>query len=137
MITVKEYVGPHSGSPDWTIQRQTDAVMLLDACWALEQLAVADGVAFPDNPKTNSGVSGNTFGGFRPQDCPQGAPNSSHKEGKAVDRYDPTGAIDAWCMEHLEQLEDCGIYIEHPSTTVSWSHWTTRAPGSGNRVFYP
>ena len=24
-----------------------------------------------------------------------------------------------------------------PEATPGWSHWTTRAPGSGRRVFYP
>lgn len=137
MITLAQLVGPHSKSPDWTSARQAKAAILLEACAALETEMVADGVDFPINPATGSGVSGQTFGGFRPQDCPQGAPNSSHKEGQAVDRYDPLNEIDDWCMAHLDRLEAHGIYIEHPSATNHWSHWTTRRPGSGNRAFYP
>ena len=137
MITLTEYVGPWVDSPDLTLERHDNAERLLDACADLESLAVADGVMFPNNPVTGDGVSGNTYGGFRPQDCPHGAPHSSHKEGLAVDRYDPTGAIDAWCMTHLDKLEACGIYIEHPDATRTWSHWTIKAPGSGHRVFYP
>ncbi len=137
MITLNQYVGPHSASPDWTPERQQAATKLLAACCALEVEMARGGVSFPDNPATKSGVSGVTFGGFRPQNCTQGAPNSSHKEGLAVDRYDPRGEIDVWCMAHLDRLAHHGIYIEHPSATPGWSHWTTRAPKSGNRAFYP
>ena len=137
MITLAQYVGPHSKSPDWDTTCQANAAQLLVACSKLEEYARADGVEFPDNPNTGSGVSGLTFGGFRPQDCPQGAPLSSHKKGLAVDRYDPRNKIDDWCMKNLAKLEECGIYIEHPSKTPGWSHWTIKRPGSGNRVFYP
>ena len=137
MITLAQYVGPHRQSKDWTIERQFNAQRLLAACLALETEAALAGIEFPINPATKSGVSGQTFGGFRPQDCPQGAPNSSHKEGLAVDRYDPKGEIDKWCMSNQDALIKCGIYLEHPDATPGWSHWTTRAPRSGNRVFHP
>lgn len=137
MITLNEYVGSHRDSPDWTPTREQNATRLLAASAALEIEMMDDGVAFPINPVTKSGVGGITYGGFRPQDCPQGAPDSSHKEGQAVDRYDPRNEIDDWIMKHLDRLEFHGLYIEHPSATKSWSHWTTRAPRSGNRVFYP
>lgn len=137
MITMEQYVGPHKFSEDWTAARQLNAAELLIACWKLEQLAIADGITFPNNPKTNSGVSGGTLGGFRPQSCKIGAPHSAHKEGFAVDRYDPEGKIDSWCMANQAKLAACGIYLEHPSKTIGWSHWTTRAPLSRNRVFMP
>lgn len=140
MITVEEYFGPWKDHPDATEERRQNAILLLHACSALEYFARRDGIEFPDNPHTGSGVSGKTYGGFRPQDCPQGAPQSSHKEGLAVDRYDPEDLIDKWCMAHSEAgglLESCGIYIEHPSATPGWSHWSTRRPKSGKRVFYP
>lgn len=137
MITLDQYVGPHAGSKDWTPARKLNAEHLLACSAALEDEMRADGVEFPDNPHTKSGVSGKTFGGFRPQDCPQGASNSSHKTGEGLDRYDPVGRIDAWCMAHQDRLAAHGIYIEHPDATPGWSHWTTRAPKSGNRVFRP
>jgi hypothetical protein len=137
VITLNQYVGPHRDSKDWTPTREQNATKLLAACCSLEVEMARGGVGFPDNPITKSGVSGNTFGGFRPQNCPQGAPNSSHKEGLAVDRYDPRGEIDVWCMAHLDRLAKHGIYIEHASATPGWSHWTIRAPKSGNRAFYP
>lgn len=137
MITLLHYVGPHADSPDWTPERQANARKLLTACAALESEMMRGGVAFPDNPKTRNGISGQAFGGFRPQCCQQGAPGSAHKQGLAVDRYDPRGEIDAWCMAHQDRLAVHGIYIEHPSATPGWSHWSIRAPKSGNRVFTP
>lgn len=137
MISIDEYFGPWLHHPDATDARMTNADNLLNACDALEAMAREDGVAFPINPATNSQVSGKTYGGFRPQSCPQGAPKSSHKEAMAVDRFDPLNKIDEWCMSNLDKLEQCGIYIEHPDSTPGWSHWTIRAPKSGNRVFIP
>lgn len=137
MITIGQYVGPHADSPNWNAAAADRAKRLLEACAKLEFLARQDGVKFPDNPVTKSGVSGQAFGGFRPQGCPIGAPNSAHKLGLAVDRYDPDGLIDKWCFEHQDRLEQCGIYIEHPEATKGWSHWTIKPPGSGRRVFYP
>jgi hypothetical protein len=140
MISFDQYFGPWLTHKDATDERQANAVRLLSAVGMLERLALLDGVEFPDNPATGSGVSGSTYGGFRPQDCPQGAKHSSHKEGLAVDRYDPHGDIDKWCMMNSGiggKLEQCGIYIEHPKKTDKWSHWTVRVPGSGKRVFWP
>lgn len=137
MITLAQYFGRFKNHPDATAARKVNATNLLTACGQLEALALADGVVFHDNPATECGVSGEYYGGFRPKNCPQGAEHSSHKEGSAVDRYDPRNEIDAWCMANLDKLEQCGIYIEHPDATPTWSHWTTRAPGSGNRVFHP
>jgi hypothetical protein len=137
MISLSEYVGPHSQSPDWTMAIQANAHKLLTACAALEVDMVAAGVVFPDNPATKSGVSGQTYGGFRPQNCPQGAEHSAHKEGLAVDRYDPHGDIDTYLMKRQDLLVKYGIFIEHPSKTDGWSHWSAKPPGSGNHVFYP
>jgi hypothetical protein len=137
MITLNQYVGMHRECPDWTPIREQNATKLLAACCSLEVEMANGGVSFPDNPKTKSGISGDTLGGFRPQVCSIGAPNSNHKEGRAVDRYDPDGKIDAWCMAHLDRLEKHGIWIEHPSATPTWSHWQNVPPKSGNRAYYP
>jgi hypothetical protein len=136
-MTVEQYFGPWVKHPDATPKRKDNAARLMLAVARLEAHAVADGVVFRINPKTGSGVSGTQYGGFRPQDCPEGAPGSSHKDALAVDRYDPIGEIDEWCLRNLDVLELCGIYIEHPSETCGWSHWTIRAPKSGRRVFFP
>jgi len=137
MITTEQYFGKFMDHSDVTTTVKVNAAELLESCHRLETMARSDEVIFLTNPATKSNISGTQYGGFRPQDCPIGAPGSSHKQGKAVDRYDPDGKIDAWCLVNQDKLKECGIYIEHPNATASWSHWTTRAPGSGNRVFYP
>ena len=86
---------------------------------------------------TRNGISGDLYGGFRPQACPIGAPASAHKRAQAVDRYDPHGLIDGWCMVHQDRLAWHGIWLEHPDATPGWSHWACVPPKSGNRVFRP
>lgn len=137
ILTIADYVGKHAESPDWTPERQASAEILLDRVQSLADEMQGQGIYFPVNPYTGSRVSGKTFGGFRPQDCPEGAPSSAHKQGQAVDLYDPHGDIDAWIMANQSALERHGIYIEHPSATTGWAHWSTRAPASKRHVFYP
>ena len=137
LITLEQYVGTWKDSPDWTSERQTAAIFLLSKVSDLEAEMIADGVVFPDNPKTGSGVSGEVYGGFRPQSCPIGKTNSHHKEGQAVDRYDPDNRIDMWCMAHQPRLREYWIFIEHPDSTPHWSHWQSIAPSSGKTVFRP
>ena len=137
MITLEQYFGPWLRHADATPVKQKNAETMLVAVNGLMAEAEADGVVFFTNPSTDSQVSGTQQGGFRPRLSTQGAPNSSHKEGTGVDLFDPHNKIDEWCMKNLDKLEKYGIYIEHPSATHSWSHWTTRKPHSGNRVFYP
>ena len=135
MISLAEYVGPHEDSPDWTPERKAAAFQMLERVNALLADAEAHGVELADNPKTLSLVSGTTYGGFRPQDCPQGSPGSAHKEARAVDVYDPTGALDRWISDLI--LEKYDLYREHPADTNGWCHLGDRAPGSGRRTFHP
>jgi hypothetical protein len=135
VISLDDYVGPHADSPDWTPERKAAAFTMLEKSNALLADAEAHGVELEDNPKTGSLVSGEKYGGFRPQDCPQGAPHSAHKEGRGVDVYDPTGALDRWISDLI--LEKYGLYREHPADTGGWCHLTDRAPPSGRRTFHP
>ena len=137
MITIEQYFGRWINHPDATPARKDNANKLLKAVSALWFAAEQSGVVFRDNPHTECCVSGETYGGFRPQSCAQGATHSSHKEGLAVDIYDPKGEVDDWCIGNLKRLEECGIYIEAPSSTAGWSHWTIHPPASGHRVFLP
>lgn len=137
MITIPQYFGPWRQHPDATPAKVANAERLLDAVNSLMAYAEEQGVVFPINPSTDSQVSGTRLGGFRPILSTTGAARSSHKEGLAVDIYDPHDEIDKWCLANLDRLEKVGIYLEHPDYTVTWSHWTIRRPGSGNRVFYP
>ena len=143
MFTLKDYVGVHWNSNDWTGERQHNAMILINLCGKLQQRMEADGVHFPLNPKTGTTISGEIYGGFRPQSCPIGARDSAHKEGQAVDRFDPHDYIDTYISEFDTAdggntlLEEFGLYREHPDSTPNWSHWTTRAPHSGHRTFIP
>jgi len=151
MFTIEDYVGIYASSPDWTPERQANARHLLNACANLQVIMEADGVHFPlhehaangVHPRTETTIGGETYGGFRPQSCLIGAAHSAHKEGLAVDRYDPDGIIDKWLLDDYlahgdrSALVHCGIYIEHPDSTPGWSHWSIRAPASGHHVFYP
>jgi hypothetical protein len=136
MITIEEYVGPHADSPDWTLERLDNAEhLLVNVNALLEDLTTRFGIAPEVNPHTGSQVSGQTFGGFRPQNCPQGAPDSSHKQGAGVDVYDPQNALDGALNDTL--LAQYQLYREHPDSTNGWLHLSTRAPHSGNRTFLP
>ena len=137
MFTISDYVGVHIKSPDWTDKRQDNAAKLILACTPLQLRMESEGIQFHINPKTGTTISGETYGGFRPQDCPIGAPESAHKQGLAVDRYDPGNEIDDWLVAHPEALVEFGIYIEAPSSTPHWSHMSTRNPPSGKHIFLP
>ena len=135
MITLSQYIGIHKKSPDWTPERTANAVILLGRVNAMLDYLSGVGVKLPINPATGSQISGQTFGGFRPQNCPQGAPSSSHKQGQGVDIYDPQNDIDRSIDDAL--LERFDLYREHPDSTNTWGHLTTRAPRSGRRTFQP
>lgn len=65
------------------------------------------------------------------------AKKSNHMLGLACDVSDPTGSLDKWCMANLHELEEIGLWMEHPSATPGWCHLQTVPPGSGRRVFTP
>lgn len=137
---MKDYLGPHAKSKDLTPERYANSQRLLSAVNSLMMLAVSENVLFLTNPRTKSQVSGETFGGFRPQSCPQGSPTSAHKEGLAVDIYDPTGAIDKWLISSpaaRRKFEELEMYFESTVHTAGWSHWSIRRPASGKRFFNP
>lgn len=138
MLTFDDVVGPWANHDDLTDERAANIRRrLLPACWALEQHLRMAGIVCQINPTTGTSVSGETLGGFRPQGTAIGAPRSNHKEGLAVDRYDPDGRLDAWCIANLDVLRQVGIWLEHPDATPGWAHWQVVAPKSGRQVFRP
>ena len=137
MFTLANYVGVSAGSKDWNDVCKANAARLMAACAKLQGMMVKDGVVFHLNPATGTTISGQIYGGFRPRDCPTGAPRSAHKTGEAVDRYDPKGELDAWITAHPEALVECGVYIEAPESTIGWSHWSIRVTSSGRHIFHP
>ena len=135
MISLSEYFGPWINHPDATPERVSAAETMLAAVNELLQEAEANGIEIKANPHTGTCVSGQTYGGFRPQDCPQGAPHSSHKEARAVDIYDPDGALDRWLTD--ARLEAYGLYRENAESTLGWTHLSDKSPPSGRRTFQP
>lgn len=135
MITVEQFFGPWLNHPDATIERKQNASRLLESVNALLQCAADVGMSLPTNPHTQSLVSGEGLGGFRPQTCAIGAPASAHKQGRAVDVYDPDGDLDEWLDD--TRLAQFGLYREAPASTTGWCHLTDRPPGSGRRTFTP
>lgn len=106
---------------------------------ALFALLNAEGITPEIHPQTQTFISS----GWRPPQINAqvkgAAVRSKHMTGEAVDIYDPEGEIDDYLMSEAGQraLVALGIYIEHPSTTKGWSHWSTAAPKSGKHIFYP
>src|ERR1017187_6115492 len=125
MITLDQYfIGrPHSSDQAAFAQILLSAVNALLAHYSQDE-----GVELPTSPHTGTLISGQTEGGFRLPDCPQGAPNSSHKEAKAVDVYDPADDLDTWLNDEI--LTRFNLYREAPSATFGWCHLTTRPPAS-------
>lgn len=71
-----------------------------------------------------------------------GARKSAHLEGKAVDFADSDGRLKKAAVTAEEaaagfsqRLADCGLRMEHPSSTPTWAHFDTRQPHG--RIFTP
>lgn len=78
--------------------------------------------------------------GYRPPEHNKkvgGAPNSCHLTCEAADFRDKDGELKKWCMDNLQVLADCGLYMEDPLSTPTWCHLQIRMPVSGRRVFKP
>lgn len=142
MITSAEYFRkPHSAAQEAATVDLLDRRNRLRADWS-----AATGMTAPVDPDTGTEISGKKGGdgdgGFRTPGSREGAANSSHREGRGVDDFDPDDAFDSW-LDGFEadglntKLTEYGLYREHPSATPGWSHLTTRAPASGKRTFMP
>jgi hypothetical protein len=136
MITIQDYFGKWNDHPAKTLTHVTNAQLLISRVNdLLAELLKTRRIDLDINPTTKTLVSGEQYGGWRPPECPIGAPRSAHKTGEAIDIYDADGDIDGAIDDPL--LRKHGLYREHPSATRSWCHLTTRAPKSGRRSFYP
>jgi hypothetical protein len=134
-ITLADYFAGYKDHKGITPEIRSRAAMLLTHVNAFLLELCEDGQCDYDiNPITASMISGVKNGGWRPQECPEGAPKSSHKQGQGIDIYDADGDLDNACTDVL--LAKHGLYREHPAQTRTWMHLTTRAPRSGRRTFY-
>lgn len=144
MISSEQYfqAKPH------TAEEEISAAELLQRVNALlddaERLGLLKLATCPNTGTQISGSKGGTGdGGYRLPNSTTGSLHSSHKEARAVDVYDPGGAIDDWLdtFEHglgdNTMLETYGLYRESPDATEGWCHVSTRRPPSGRRTFHP
>ena len=135
MVTLTDYFAGWPDDPGINDTMRDNATKLLDAVNLLLGAASDDGVFLYMNPRTQSYVSGLHNGGWRPRNCTEGAPDSSHKQGRGIDVYDPANQIDGWLTD--AKLETYGLFREAPQSTMGWCHLTDRAPPSGHRTFFP
>jgi len=153
MITLDQYFGARKAHIEATPEKYAAADELLGRRNRLREEYYAATACEPDiDPDTGTEISGKKNGsgdgGFRVSTTTTGAGDSSHKEGKGVDDSDQDDEFDLW-LNQFEvpmpngqpggntKLEEYGLYREHPDTTLTWCHLTTRAPGSGKRTFWP
>lgn len=66
-----------------------------------------------------------------------GANKSNHMLCLACDFKDSDNKLKEYIKSNPTILEQCGLYQEDPSSTVSWTHLQCSPPKSGNRVFKP
>ena len=140
VITQGDYFGRWTSHIDATPARKDNAELLLAAVANFE--AALPDLSITTNPITKTGISGASYGGFRPQSCQIGREHSAHKEGLAIDLYDPENEIDDY-IDTFEAngsnvfLADLGLYREAPASTPGWCHLTIRPPPSHKRTFKP
>ena len=140
VILFADYFGDKLEHADATLERQDNARDLLERVNRLLQQATNEGAYLEWlDDDTGTQISGSKGGygdgGFRLQLATTGKPFSSHKQGRAVDVFDPHGRLDDWLTD--ETLEQFGLYREAPQATRGWCHLSTQAPGSGKRTFIP
>lgn len=148
-ITLEQYFGGYLNHPDATPERKANAALLLQSANAGLSQAEDDGVVLNINPTTGTYISGSGHGGFRPQVLvdadghPIGAGKSEHKEGNAIDPFDPDRELARWSLRNQEQLKHLGIRgMENPMWTVGrngkgWVHWQRVAVKSGRFIYVP
>lgn len=140
MVTLGEYFGAKYDHPDATLTRKGNAREMLHRVNGLLGAAEMAGVyTAPIDPDTGLCISGSKGGagdgGFRLQKSTTGSPTSRHKEGDAVDIYDPNNALDDWLDD--ETLAEHGLFREHPDNTDGWVHLQSHPPASGKHTFKP
>lgn len=134
-ITLDNYFRAYADHPEITDEIRENAETLLGRVDLLLDECVSMGWEPHINPATGTYISGQDNGGWRPQACPIGAPNSSHKQGRGVDIADADNSLDNLIDDAM--LERHGLYRENPSVTKSWCHLSDRMPKSGRRTFFP
>jgi uncharacterized protein YcbK (DUF882 family) len=129
MITVSEYLmGRDKDFPLDMLQARNMAELLSRVNWLFGTLELY--------PTVSSG--------YRPSAINKrigGAKMSTHTVCAGIDLHDPDGMLAAKMMDHLDLLEQCGLWLEDPRYTKSksgsggWVHLDMKQ--RKNRVFVP
>jgi hypothetical protein len=141
-ITAEEYFAAYADHPALTDEIRVNADALLEKLNAQMEEMEDDGVVFERNSHAGTEhfgtfISGQGNGGWRPPECPIGAPKSRHKQGKACDVKDANGQADAYLDAHPGMLAARGMAREAPGATVGWCHMQDGLPPSGRETFNP
>lgn len=139
-ISLEDYFGVKINHPDATPERVDNAkVMLVKVNALLLEAQEVGKIRLLTDPDTGTVISGSKGGagdgGFRLQTSATGAPRSKHREGHAVDVYDPANLLDDWIGRNL--LIKHGLWREVRTATVGWAHLQDVPPKSGNRSYIP
>lgn len=144
MITNAQYFGT---KPHTQAQEAVAADLLERSNTLWDEYATAVGRGPDIDPDTGTEISGSKNGsgdgGFRLPTATTGRTLSSHKEARGLDKSDQDNGFDIWLSQFDDEkggntkLEQYGLYREHPATTPTWCHLTTRPPASGHRTFMP
>lgn len=138
MITREQYFGWKLQHPDATrarIDNSTELLMMVNGL--LEHAKVNGGYTELIDPDTGTQISGSRGGagdgGFRISTATTGATDSKHKQGAAVDVFDPNNQLDSWLTDEI--LAKFNLYREHPDSTPGWCHVQIIPPNSKRRTY--
>lgn len=123
MITLKDYLmGRDKEYPLDMLQAQNAADLLSRVNWLFGSLEI--------HAKVSSG--------YRPSAINKkigGAKMSTHTVCAGIDLHDPDGMLAAKMLDHLDLLEECGLWLENPRFTEKWVHLDIKQ--RKNRIFNP
>jgi len=74
--------------------------------------------------------------GYRPgkyNTAAGGAKKSAHLTCQAVDFYDRDGRLKLFCLQNIQVLEECGLWVEDVTKTPTWCHMDIKK--RKNRIF--
>jgi hypothetical protein len=138
MITMTQYARGRAVPTE----HAANAKLLLAAVNAILYEAAEDG-AYEYTPDLDtdcqiSGARGGSGdGGYRLSASKTGATGSAHREGNAVDVFDPDRRLAVWCVENPDCLDKHGLWCEDFRWTPVWCHFQRVPPRSGKRIYVP
>ncbi|MCS6281472.1 MAG: hypothetical protein HUM72_12640 [Dolichospermum sp.] len=123
MISVNEYLmGRDKEFPLDMLQARNMAELLSRVNWLFGTLEIHATVSSGYRPSALNNKIG-------------GAKMSTHTVCAGIDLKDTEGFLAAKILDHLDLLEECGLWLENPEVTVGWVHLDLKQRKS--RIFNP